>query len=353
MVSAARSLDGVRHVVLTAAARDGSAVVPRARAPRRRRPDAGPPQRPRRGAGRRRADPRGGDRPGGDARLRCGARLADIVGRAGSKARLMWRYLTLMVIAGVIACYGVLDSSPILVCRRDGGVPIRKVGREDPHPSIVRVEASGASDRIVCRLRDALERMRRSSSAPTRTTSRCAPLNHAIRAMSGGTLPPRLAPCSSGRTSPRQCPSRRLLSRPATRPHRGCKRFSNGATTRSGWGVPTRPGAPPTGTTANASTSRFSTHLHARSEPHTSSSTSSQRWVPPMPSRDGAGTAVHLGNGAEVLQAGTLGLQLPFSSASSCSSRCLSPCTPSSRWSDGVAAGGVRIPGRRTGRTRG
>jgi uncharacterized hydrophobic protein (TIGR00271 family) len=40
---------------------------------------------------------------------------ADVVGLAGSNARLVGRYLAFMAVAGVIACYGVLDANPILV----------------------------------------------------------------------------------------------------------------------------------------------------------------------------------------------------------------------------------------------
>lgn len=40
---------------------------------------------------------------------------ADVVGLAGSAARLIARYLALMAVAGVIACYGVVDASPILI----------------------------------------------------------------------------------------------------------------------------------------------------------------------------------------------------------------------------------------------
>jgi uncharacterized hydrophobic protein (TIGR00271 family) len=40
---------------------------------------------------------------------------ADVVGLAGSNSRLIARYLAFMAVAGVIACYGVLDASPILI----------------------------------------------------------------------------------------------------------------------------------------------------------------------------------------------------------------------------------------------
>ncbi len=40
---------------------------------------------------------------------------ADVVGLAGSNARLIGRYLTFMAVAGVIACYGVTEASPILI----------------------------------------------------------------------------------------------------------------------------------------------------------------------------------------------------------------------------------------------
>jgi uncharacterized hydrophobic protein (TIGR00271 family) len=40
---------------------------------------------------------------------------ADVVGLAGSTSRLVARYLTFMGVAGVIACYGVVDANPILV----------------------------------------------------------------------------------------------------------------------------------------------------------------------------------------------------------------------------------------------
>ena len=40
---------------------------------------------------------------------------ADVLGLAGSNARLISRYLALMAVAGVIACYGVVDANPILI----------------------------------------------------------------------------------------------------------------------------------------------------------------------------------------------------------------------------------------------
>ena len=40
---------------------------------------------------------------------------ADVVGLAGSNARIFSRYLAFMAVAGVIACYGVIDSNPILI----------------------------------------------------------------------------------------------------------------------------------------------------------------------------------------------------------------------------------------------
>ena len=40
---------------------------------------------------------------------------ADVVGLAGSNSRLLGRYLTFMAVAGVIACYGVIEASPILI----------------------------------------------------------------------------------------------------------------------------------------------------------------------------------------------------------------------------------------------
>jgi len=40
---------------------------------------------------------------------------ADVVGLAGSNARIFGRYLAFMAVAGVIACYGVVGASPILI----------------------------------------------------------------------------------------------------------------------------------------------------------------------------------------------------------------------------------------------
>jgi uncharacterized hydrophobic protein (TIGR00271 family) len=40
---------------------------------------------------------------------------ADVIGLAGTNARLLGRYLALMAAAGVIACYGVIEASAILV----------------------------------------------------------------------------------------------------------------------------------------------------------------------------------------------------------------------------------------------
>ena len=40
---------------------------------------------------------------------------ADVVGIAGSNARIIARYLVFMAVAGVIAAYGIVDASPILV----------------------------------------------------------------------------------------------------------------------------------------------------------------------------------------------------------------------------------------------
>ena len=40
---------------------------------------------------------------------------ADVVGLAGSDARIFGRYLAFMAVAGVIACYGVVDTNPILI----------------------------------------------------------------------------------------------------------------------------------------------------------------------------------------------------------------------------------------------
>jgi Domain of unknown function (DUF389) len=40
---------------------------------------------------------------------------ADVLGLAGSNSRLIGRYLAFMAVAGVIACYGVVDTNPILI----------------------------------------------------------------------------------------------------------------------------------------------------------------------------------------------------------------------------------------------
>jgi len=40
---------------------------------------------------------------------------ADVVGLAGTNARIIVRYLVFMAAAGVIACYGVVDANPILI----------------------------------------------------------------------------------------------------------------------------------------------------------------------------------------------------------------------------------------------
>lgn len=40
---------------------------------------------------------------------------ADVVGLAGTNARLISRYVTLMAVAGVIGAYGVMDANPILI----------------------------------------------------------------------------------------------------------------------------------------------------------------------------------------------------------------------------------------------
>jgi uncharacterized hydrophobic protein (TIGR00271 family) len=54
---------------------------------------------------------------GGDMRAAHDTSLvwADVVGLAGSNARIFSRYLALMAVAGVIACYGVVDTNPILI----------------------------------------------------------------------------------------------------------------------------------------------------------------------------------------------------------------------------------------------
>jgi uncharacterized hydrophobic protein (TIGR00271 family) len=40
---------------------------------------------------------------------------ADVVGVAGTNARLVGRYLAFMVVAGVVGCYGVVDRNPLLL----------------------------------------------------------------------------------------------------------------------------------------------------------------------------------------------------------------------------------------------
>src|SRR3954454_11921389 len=40
---------------------------------------------------------------------------ADVLGVAGSNARLVGNYLAFMVVAGVVGCYGVVDRNPILI----------------------------------------------------------------------------------------------------------------------------------------------------------------------------------------------------------------------------------------------
>ena len=137
MADAARSLDGldgVRHVVLTATARNGSAVI-RADA----RHDAVDPMLALlNGLGVEPADvvlTRVEEIGLGVTRDSDAALVwADIVGLAGSNAQLVWRYPTLMVIAGVIACYGVLDSGPILV-----------VGAMAVSPDLLPITAAGVA----------------------------------------------------------------------------------------------------------------------------------------------------------------------------------------------------------------
>jgi uncharacterized hydrophobic protein (TIGR00271 family) len=137
MTSAARRLDrldGVRHVVLTPAARTGRAVI---RADARHNAvdemlaqlkDLGiPPE----DVVLIRVEEIGlGVTQDSDQ----GLVWADIVGLAGSNARLVWRYLTLMVVAGVIACYGVLDYGAILV-----------VGAMAVSPDLLPITAAGVA----------------------------------------------------------------------------------------------------------------------------------------------------------------------------------------------------------------
>jgi uncharacterized hydrophobic protein (TIGR00271 family) len=54
---------------------------------------------------------------GGDVADRDASSLvwADVVGLAGTNARLIARYVTLMAVAGVIGAYGVMDANPMLI----------------------------------------------------------------------------------------------------------------------------------------------------------------------------------------------------------------------------------------------
>jgi uncharacterized hydrophobic protein (TIGR00271 family) len=137
MANAARRLDGcdgVRHVVLTQAARTGLAVV---RADARHdavdgmlalMEDLGIP---RDDVVLMRVEEIGlGVTRDSDE----GLVWADIVGLAGSNARLVWRYLTLMIVAGIIACYGVLDYGAILV-----------VGAMAVSPDLLPITAAGVA----------------------------------------------------------------------------------------------------------------------------------------------------------------------------------------------------------------
>ncbi len=70
---------------------------------------------------------------------------ADVIGLAGTNARLIGRYLTLMGVAGVIACYGVLETSAILI-----------VGAMAVSPDLLPITAAavgliGRSGRLVAR----------------------------------------------------------------------------------------------------------------------------------------------------------------------------------------------------------
>jgi uncharacterized hydrophobic protein (TIGR00271 family) len=58
-----------------------------------------------------------GLQPGPASRRRDGGAVvwADLLGQAAEHARLVWRYLVLMAVAGVIAAYGVIYSNGILV----------------------------------------------------------------------------------------------------------------------------------------------------------------------------------------------------------------------------------------------
>src|SRR6476646_2345509 len=40
---------------------------------------------------------------------------ADVVGVAGTNARLVGRYLAFMAVAGVVGCYGIIDRHPLLI----------------------------------------------------------------------------------------------------------------------------------------------------------------------------------------------------------------------------------------------
>lgn len=113
----ARRLDampGVRHVVLSPATREGTAVV-------RADANAG-------AVDSLLGDLRAHDVPPGDVVLTrveqigsavrgpsAGLVWADVLGLAGSNARIVARYLAFMVVAGVVGCYGVLDRNPLLV----------------------------------------------------------------------------------------------------------------------------------------------------------------------------------------------------------------------------------------------
>ena len=68
---------------------------------------------------------------GRPARAHAGAGLiwADMLGKASRNARPVARYLVLMVVAGVIAAYGVIEVNSILIVGRDGGEPRHTAGR--------------------------------------------------------------------------------------------------------------------------------------------------------------------------------------------------------------------------------
>lgn len=59
-----------------------------------------------------RTDELGGGQPGSEDTSLI---WADVVGLAGSNSRIVSRYLALMAVAGVVACYGVVDSNALLV----------------------------------------------------------------------------------------------------------------------------------------------------------------------------------------------------------------------------------------------